>query len=217
MDQLDEYEQGETVRRWLRDNGSSLLGGIALGLACIAGWQWWQGGQQKHRVEAAAQYQTLGDAVEAKDSAKAQALVGSIITNYADTGFFPLAILRQVEFLQSNGKDDEAVKFIDTHVANIKDPAMAELLRLQAIRIQVATGKAEDAGKRLGALTGPSRYPSTYNELLGDTAMARGQRDAARKAYEAALTTLDQAARSRQILELKLIDAGGKPVGQQEI
>jgi len=217
MDQLDEYEQGERVRGWLRENGTSLLGGIALGLGCIGGWQWWQGSQGKHRQEAATQFQTLGEAIEAKDKTKAQAMVDSIIKDYADTGFFQLAILRQVEFLQSSGKGEDAIKLIDRHVAGVKDVAMAELLRLQAVRILVANGKVTDAGKRLEALKGSSRYPTTYNELLGDTAMARGQRDAARKAYETALTTLDQTARSRPILEMKLIDAGGKPASQLEI
>lgn len=217
MDQLDEYEQGERVRRWLRDNGSSLLGGIALGLACIGGWQWWQGSQGKHRMEAATQYQTLGEAIEAKDPAKAQAMVASITRDYADTGFNALAILRQVEFLQSSGKADDAVKLIDGELPKVKDVAMAELLRLQSVRILLSSGKPDEAGKRLDGLKAPSRFPATYNELLGDTAMAKGQRDAARKAYEAALTTLDQAAGSRSIIEMKLIDAGGKPVGQQEI
>lgn len=217
MDQLDEYEQGERVRRWLRDNGTSLLGGIALGLACIAGWQWFQGNQGKHRQEAATQYQTLGEAIEAKDAAKAQAMVDSISKDYADTGFHALAILRQVEFLQSRGKGDDAVKLIDGEAGKVKDVGMAELLRLQAARILVSSGKLDEAGKRLDGLKGSGRFPTTYNELLGDAAMARGQREAARKAYETALTTLDQAARSRPILEMKLIDAGGKPVGQQEI
>lgn len=217
MDQLDEHEQGEVVRRWLRDNGSSLIGGIALGLAGIAGWQWWQGSQGKHREEAAAQYLILGEAIEAKDAVKAGAVAGSITTSYADTGFFGLTVLRQAEFLQASGKGTDAIKFIDGHVAAVEDPAMAELLRLQAVRVLVATGKFDDADKRLDGLKASSRYPTTYNELVGDTAMARGQRDVARKAYEAALTALDQAARSRPILEMKLIDAGGKPAGQQEI
>lgn len=217
MDQLDEYEQGERVRRWLRDNGTSLLGGIALGLACIGGWQWWQGSQQKHREEAATQYQALGEAIEAKDQAKAKTMLDSIAKDHADSGFLPLAVLRQAEFLQSSGKGEDAVKLIDSHLAAVENPALAELLQLQAVRVLVATGKVEAAGKRLETLKSSSRYPTTFNELLGDVAMARGQRDAARKAYETALTTLDQAARSRPVLEMKLIDAGGKPAGQQEI
>lgn len=216
MDQLDEYEQGERVRRWLRDNGSSLLGGVALGLACIGGWQWWQGSQVKYRQEAASQYQLLDEAIEAKDADKISAIAGTLIKDYPDTGFLPLAVLRQVEYLQGTGKGDEAVKLIDAQLAAVTDPAMAELLRLQAIRVLVSSGKAKEAGQRLEALRASERYPATFNELRGDIAMASGKREEARKAYEAALTTLDQAARARPVLEMKLIDAGGVPAGQQE-
>ena len=41
-DLLDEHEQSEKVRTWLKDNAVGLIGGIALGLALIGGWQWWQ-------------------------------------------------------------------------------------------------------------------------------------------------------------------------------
>ena len=56
MDQIDEYEQGERVRAWLRNNGSSLIGGVALGLACLGGWQWWQGQQANEKVQAAIEF-----------------------------------------------------------------------------------------------------------------------------------------------------------------
>jgi predicted negative regulator of RcsB-dependent stress response len=216
MDQLDEYEQGERVRRWLRDNGSSLLGGIALGLACIGGWQWWQGSKDKYRLEAASQYQALDEAIEAKDADKIRAMADTLAKEYADTGFHAMAVLRQVQYLQESGKGEDAVKLVDAQLPSIGEPAMAELLRLQAVRILASSGKAKEAGQRLDAMKSSERYPATFNELRGDIAMANGQREQARQAYEAALTTLDQAARSRPVLELKLIDAGGKPAGQQE-
>jgi len=55
--ELDEHEQGEAVRKWLRQNGSSLITGIAMGLALVFGWQWWQGKGVRHSEEAATQYQ----------------------------------------------------------------------------------------------------------------------------------------------------------------
>ena len=45
-DLLDEHEQSERVRSWLRSNAAGLIGGVGLGLAGIAGWHWWQGQQQ---------------------------------------------------------------------------------------------------------------------------------------------------------------------------
>ena len=44
-DLLDEHEQSERVRSWVRSNALGLIGGVALGLGAIAGWQWWQGQQ----------------------------------------------------------------------------------------------------------------------------------------------------------------------------
>ena len=44
-DLLDEHEQSERVRSWIRSNALGLIGGIGLGLGAIAGWQWWQGQQ----------------------------------------------------------------------------------------------------------------------------------------------------------------------------
>jgi predicted negative regulator of RcsB-dependent stress response len=53
---MDEHEKGEHVRAWLRQNGSAIVTGVALGLAAIFGWQWWQGSQSEHRVTASIQY-----------------------------------------------------------------------------------------------------------------------------------------------------------------
>ena len=39
-DLLDEHEQSERVRSWLRKNGASIIGGVAIAIGAIAGWQW---------------------------------------------------------------------------------------------------------------------------------------------------------------------------------
>jgi len=44
-DLLDEHEQSERVRIWLRKNGASILGGVAIAIGAIAGWQWYQTNQ----------------------------------------------------------------------------------------------------------------------------------------------------------------------------
>ena len=67
-DLLDEHEQGERVRGWLRENGSGVLTGILLGLALILGWQWWMQQRAHQRVQAGDDYQA---AVEALQSGKA--------------------------------------------------------------------------------------------------------------------------------------------------
>jgi predicted negative regulator of RcsB-dependent stress response len=97
----------------------------------------------------------------------------------------------------------------------IKDPVMSELFALREGRLLLIAGKPDDALKRVATLSNPS-FPEVLGELQGDIQMAKGQRDEARKSYQQALTHLDQAAPTRRLLELKLIDAGGQPPAQPE-
>jgi predicted negative regulator of RcsB-dependent stress response len=53
-------------------------------------------------------------------------------------------------------------------------------------------------------------------EVRGDAEMAQGRRDAARAAYEKALASLDVAAPTRPMVEMKLTDAGGSPSAEPE-
>lgn len=215
IEQLDEYEQGEQVRKWLRQNGSSIITGIALGLACIFGWQWWQGQGSKHREEAATQYLSLTDAITAKDNAKVEALAVAFDKKYADTGFSALATLRHAQYLQNNGDTAKAIAVLKGKAGQIKDPVMSELFALHEGRLLLIAGKPDEALARIAAIP-TTNFPEVVGELRGDIQMARGQRDEARKSYEEALTHLDQAAPTRGMLEMKLIDAGGQPPAQPE-
>jgi predicted negative regulator of RcsB-dependent stress response len=213
--ELDEHEQGERVQRWLRQNGSSLLTGIALGLALVFGWQWWQGQGSKHQQEAATQYHSYGKAVEAKDAAKAATFEKQLATKYEDTPYAQLVVLRQAGFLQSQDKTAEAIKLLAAAEPRFTRPEMKELLQLRLARLQLIAGKPDLAARQLAAMAN-TQYPAIAAELRGDIATAQGKRDDARKAYAQALTHLDQGAATRQLLELKLIDAGGEPPAKPE-
>ena len=214
IDQLDEYEQGEKVRSWLRENGSSLLTGILLGLALILGYQWYQGSQVREKENAAAQYQALADAIKAKDDAKIKTFAGEIHAKYADSPFAALANLRQAQYLQAGGKNDEAIALL--RGAKVPtDPALAELQVLRLSRLLLIAGKPADALKAIEGRT-DSLFPAVLAELRGDIQLALGKREDARKSYEQAMTTLDEAAPMRRVVELKLIDAGGQPPAKPE-
>jgi len=213
--EYDEHEQSERVRGWLAQNGSSLITGILMGLALVFGWQWWQGRGERHKEEAAGQYETLGQAVEAKDAAKSKVLAAQVRDKFADTGYGTLAVLRQAAFLHESGKDAEALALLRSERPKVTDASVAELIDIRIARLLLIDGKAKDAQQELAKLTSP-RYPQVVEELRGDIAVALGQRDEARKHFESALAKLDEAAPTRPLLELKLIDVGGQPPAKPE-
>ena len=101
------------------------------------------------------------------------------------------------------------------HVAAHEREDLAEIRKLRLARLLLVAGKTAEAGQQLEGIAKPA-FPEVAEELRGDIAIARGDREQARKAYESALTHLDQSAATRQLVELKLIDAGGQPPAQPE-
>ncbi|MBN6151595.1 tetratricopeptide repeat protein [Xanthomonas sp. AmX2] len=198
-DLLDEHEQSERVRTWLRKNGAGLIGGVALGIAAIIGWQWWTKQHSSDLAQANARYETVLKSVQADkldQAAKDMAALEQGGANiYAD-----LAGLHLAKAQADAGKPEQALATLRA----IKPGEELKLLVDQRIaRLLIETGKSEDALKLLSASDNLSL------ELRGDALIAQGKRDAARDAYAKSLATLDVAAPQRRLLETKLMDAGG--------
>jgi len=200
-DLLDEHEQGERVRGWLRDNGAGLIGGVALGLALIWGWQWWQQQRQHQRMQAGVQFQAAIDNLKAGKLAQAQSQVAALPDGTYDT----LAAMALAKAQLTAGKRDEAIATL--RAAKAKDPGMAAIIDQRLARLLIDAGKAKDA---LAVLPADSRDPGTL-QVRGDAYNALGQQAQAQAAYVQALTGLDVGSPQRKVVELKLSEVGGMP------
>ena len=196
---LDEHEQSERVREWLRRNGSALIFGIALGLAAIGGWQWWQRHQASQQSQAAADYQAAVDAIQANDKAaagKVQALPEGIFR-----------ALAQLELAKAQVKASQNEAAIGTlRAIRTSDQALAAIVNERLARVLIDTKQA-DAALKLVA-TGDSMATL---EVRGDAQLALGQREQARDSYNKALLKAEVGTPQRRLLELKLTEAGGTP------
>jgi len=207
-DQIDEYEQGERVRKWLRDNGASVFGGIALGLAAIVGFQLYQTQGDSHRAEASMQFERFVEAEDAGNAESAAAIAGSLVTEYADTPYPALAALRLAASQLRAGKPEEALQAIEAGLPTARDAALRQMLLLRAARAELVLARHDAALARLTGVTLPA-YAALRHEIEGDALAAQGRREEARAAYQNALTALDVASPLRGLLELKLADVGG--------
>lgn len=199
-DLLDEHEQGERVRTWLRKNGAGIFGGIVLGIGAIAGWQWWQKEQVGKLADANARYEAVSRSLQSKQLDEAAkevaALEGGKAGIYADLASLELA-KAQVEA----GKNDDAIK---TLRALKTEGEFKTLIDQRIARLLIETGKAQEALALIGSADDGGAL-----EVRGDALMAQNKRDEARDAYSQSLAKLDVAAPQRRLLETKLMDAGG--------
>lgn len=207
LEMMDEHERGERVRRWLHDNSGSLLGGIAVGLLCFFAWQWWQDSGLQAEQAAAADYQSLTDAIERKDAELVETLSQSLAEKHSTTAYSALAQMQLGAIRLSGGDADGALAVLKRAQSLAVSPALAALAQTRQARVLVAAGKFDEA---LALLNGvPAGFRGIADEIRGDALAAAGRREEAVKAYEDALTHLDANAATRGIVQLKLDSIGG--------
>lgn len=201
-DLLDEHEQSERVRGWLRNNGAGLIGGVVLGLAAIAGWQWWQQQRNAASEAAGARFDVALKAIESKDLKKAEPAVKALAK---DDGYSALASLQLAKAQVEAGQRDVAIATL--RAVKTEDPALAVVVKSRLARLLIDAGKAAEALKLIGD---KPEVPAAI-EARGDALAALGKQEEARAAYAQALTKIDVAAPQRRLVELKLTEVGGTP------
>ena len=208
FDALDEHEQGELVRKWLRDNGSSIIIGVALGLLLIFGWQQWRSHQVRHQAEAAVQYDAMTKAVQAKDAAAVAKGFDLLKADYADTAYATFAGLQQAESALAAGDKAGAVAAATWSYEHADGEALKTLAGLRLARLKLGGGDAAGALALADQLP-KTGYASMIDELRGDALLSQGKSAEARSAYQAALDASEAATPGRPALEMKLNDLGG--------
>jgi predicted negative regulator of RcsB-dependent stress response len=200
-------EQVEAIKSWWRENGKSIVGGIALGLAVIVGWQWWQKHTQVQGETASILFDNMTQAAERGDSAQALADGQQLIADFANTAYASFAALELARIAYQKSEKSAARSHLQWVLDAAPDPAIAELARLRLAQLLL---DIEDLAA-LEALLDKEPLPGfapDFTELRGDLALAQGDRDKARDAYRDALLA---GASDPGMLRMKLIDIGGEP------
>jgi predicted negative regulator of RcsB-dependent stress response len=199
----DDYEQSERVQQWLRQNGLSIVVGIAIGLVGIFGWQQWNKHKAGHEAEAANLYQQIQAAVSSGKADGADTLTEQLLKDYTDTPYAMFAVSdRAQRQVQANQLDKavESLNWAESHADNAELKALTEMRIAQVL---LAQGKGADALAALDRMP-PKSYEGSAQELRGDVLVKLGRPDDARKAYEAAKSALGENA--PQSVQMKIDD-----------
>ncbi|HEV2623006.1 MAG TPA: tetratricopeptide repeat protein [Frateuria sp.] len=205
FDAYDDYEQGERVQQWLRQNGLSIAIGIVIGLVAIFGWQQWRNHQATRELEASNLYQQLQTAAAAGKGAQVDQLTERLQNDYAKSAYAIFAASDRAQRQVEANQLDKALASLQWARGHAGDTPLKPLIELRMAKVQLAAGKASDALATLdaGAAKG---YEALRQELRGDALVKLGRADEARRAYQAALAAMGEDAPQRAALQLKLDD-----------
>jgi predicted negative regulator of RcsB-dependent stress response len=205
FEEYDKYEQSELVQKWLRDNGVSIIAGIVIGLVGIFGWQQWRNHQARNESQASQLYQQMQIAQASGKPDTASQLTDQLMKDYAKSPFTVFAVsdrARQQVQAKQLDKAEASLKWAESHATA---PALKSLTLLRIAQVELARDNGKEALATLERIPADS-YQGLAQELRGDVLVKLGRPDEARKAYQAALSTMGKEAPQRGALQMKLDD-----------
>jgi predicted negative regulator of RcsB-dependent stress response len=193
----------ESIKAWWKENASSVITGLLLGLALLFGAKSWFAYQDRKAEEASNIYATMLSALARGEENLVNDRAGILIGEYSSTPYATFAAVVQAKVKMEQGELEAAHAQLQWALDKTGSEALRPLLRLRLARVMVAEGKLDDAEALLAQSRTESAFAPLYNELQGDIHAARGAVAEARKEYEIALTALPAESAEHRLLQLK--------------
>lgn len=206
----EEDEQWEAFKRWWKQNGSSVLMGIAIVVLGIAGWQYWEAREAAARAEARQGFDSVISTLQSdKETEERLSTMEYALDNLKDSQpgspytVFSAMVAASVYMEESRAED--AVDELNWALEQAGGQPLPRVIRLRLARAQLASGETEGALSTLEGLDDAGEFAPLFHELRGDAHQAAGNEDAAREAYQAARDSHGEDVNDR-LLEIKLSD-----------
>jgi predicted negative regulator of RcsB-dependent stress response len=184
-DYLSEKEQWEWVKTQVRENGPAVIVAVALAVAAVFGWRWWQGHLDAGRLVAGGKYMQMVQSLEAGDRSQALVLLGELERDFAGSPYTDQAKLLAARVYVDEGALDKAAGELASVAEHSRDQDLALIARLRLARVQIAQGKSDNALATLGGAPSGA-FAGRYHEVRGDAYYAKGDKAAALSEYRSA-------------------------------
>ncbi|MES9860468.1 MAG: tetratricopeptide repeat protein [Candidatus Thiodiazotropha sp. LLP2] len=196
-----EEEQVEAIKRWWKENGTSVIAGLVIGLGGVFGWQTWGNYQDRVGGEASVAFSQLISAVQRGDADSAEKQAEMLRENFDGSTYALFAGLSEARLKMEAGDSAAAKSKLELIIQESKVPALTQMAQLNLARILLDEGDLAGAEQQAGIETGG--FTGEFAVLRGDIAHAKGDLEAAAAAYTEAMT---KDVSDRALLQMKLDD-----------
>ena len=213
-----EEEQLEVVKRWWKENGTSLIAGAVLAAAGVFGWNAWQNYQEGKAEAASARYQqlinmTAGTTLEDDQLSEAQTLIDELTDDYGNTLYAELAQLLEARLAVEQDDLSTAKQALQDVASNSSRRYVQSVAWLRLARIEVAQGNPDAA---LALLDQPisDALAAQQANVRGDAFLAQNQPEQAREAWQTAQSLAQTKNQPLYGVQFKLDDLGAEEATQ---
>lgn len=198
-----EEEQLEAVKGWWKENGTSTVVGVALGVAVIVGWNFWQEHKKDQASQASAIYDQLLKAAETDQKDSVDKLGKRLQEQFVNSNYAAYGGLFQAKVKVQQG-DIAGAKEILKKIAAGKDKELSHIAKIRLVKLMLATGEYEQGLQVINDVdqAAAAKFSDNYDELVGDLYVALDRLDEARTAYQKAIKNGYQS----PLLQLKIDD-----------
>ncbi|MGD8483717.1 MAG: tetratricopeptide repeat protein [Thioalkalispiraceae bacterium] len=199
-----EEEQVEAIKKWWKENGTSVVVGVVLGIAAIFGVRYWFDYQQAQAQQASSLYAQVLSSL-ATDQQKSEALASEIAANYASTPYASLTALSMAKAKVESKDFQAAQSYLQWVLDNGEDEGFQHIARLRLARLLIQAAKLDQAESLVKAAP-ETGFTSEYAELRGDIFLARNNMSKAAEQYRQAQAGLQPSSQRSQYLQMKIDD-----------
>ena len=200
-----EEEQVAALKRWWKENGTSVVTGAVIGIALIAGWNFWQSYSKDKSEQASALYSELLENI-GDDSKKEsiEKISNRISQQYGSTAYATFSALLLAKNKVDQGDLDSAKEILEKHMGESGSVELKNIARIRLIKLLHATNENEKGLQLIAEVDQASAqgFAASYDELKGDLYVGLDRLGEARTAYQSAL----RAGKNSPLLQFKLDD-----------
>ncbi|MBQ8706462.1 MAG: tetratricopeptide repeat protein [Succinivibrionaceae bacterium] len=180
-----EEQQAEALQKFWKENGKTILCGVLIGIAGIFGWQYYKQYQLQQMEKSTEQYIQTFKRISTNYNDATVTAVSDFISQHKSDTYGEIAALNLASQLVDFGGDFEKAERYLKIAEGSGDSAVSSIAKIRLARVQTQLAKYDEAEKTVRSVKA-KMYQATVNEILGDIAFAKGDQNAARKAYQAA-------------------------------
>jgi predicted negative regulator of RcsB-dependent stress response len=202
--QTDE-EQVEAIKKWWKENGKSVIGGVALGLLVVGGGKGWMEYSRVQAENTSNSYESFSQTARGDDLEGAVQRADQLMADSGKSTYAAFAALEMAKLQYQAGDKAKARQRLQWVVDNATEQAIKQLAQLRLANLLLDMDLPDDAGTLAGAVS-EGGFAGEFSALRGDIALVKGDKDTARQAWQQAL---NQGAADVTGLRMKLTSVGG--------